>query len=1387
MKKRLTVLIFFGFFVISCFSNRALATNWNVGTTSQFSNAITNSVSGDTITVTSDIITPANSYITDKSITIQSDETPRVLNGNGRGNLRFSNGKSSIDGISFTNMNCAIYNQNNSSLTIGDGVSFSTNTSNNGAAIYNDSSFMKIGKDVVFSSNTAKSGCGAVYSVNNSTMTIGDKAVFNFNTGIRGGGVYNAYSSTMTIGDGAVFSSNTVKNNNIISSGSGGGVTNSDDSIMIIGDGVAFSANKASLRGGGVYNAVRSTMTIGDEVFFSSNTSVYGGAVYNNDSVMTIGDKAKFVSNEGTYGAAVYNQNSADLTIGNDAVFSSNTAETNAGAISNIRASVAIGTGATFSSNTAKTGGAIMNGTDGILTIGDNAKFLSNFGRETSGAIQNINNASLSIGQNAIFSLNTAGGDGGGGISNRNGSSVIIGNNAFFQWNTAGKTGGAIYNIQGSTMTIGDGVVFSSNTANLYGGAIYNINSSSMTIGKNAVFSSNTAGDHAGAISNQRSYMIIDSGVTFSSNAAVISAGALYNGDNGLVEIGDESIFEYNSAGNDGGALYNIGRSTLTIGNNAIISYNTAGNRGGGLFTGTNSVSKIGDGVVFSSNAAKTGGAIHNIFDVEIGSKAEFSYNTAVSSGGAIYNVNGATMTVGDEAIFNSNTAGESGGAIYLGNGIINMKNPIFLNNEAGKLGGAVYVNGENEKAEMNIKITEDIIAEGNTANGVDNVFYLAQKADLNLDIDSGVTLSLMDGVVSENNDTAVTKTGEGVLLLGSANNRIDGILNIFGGEIKTGYSIGSGNIFFDNSALLHITDDIEMENNIYAKSGGVQDITIQTDDGIKLTMSGVMGIGNETLNKNGTGSMIFDTASSTNLLKTNLTEGILRVLTDDYVSENVDVSNGATLSGTGKITGDVVNKGMVSPGKETGIGRLKIDGNYLEQGILGVRLYQDETPANDLLLVSGNADIDNVSKIYLDLRYGFKIGEEYTILTALSGLNGIYDGFVNDLSSFDILISSDMNNVYLKINSVNTNYSSLSNLSHNQKEVSKAIDKITNGTDSEIKEKISKILGTTEPLDEAGKKAVFDEMAGCIYANMLYAAADNSGRKQLYNQINKKINREGPTTCTYNLWGQMYGSHIIRDTDSNSINKFTDNSAYAMIGWDNYCDEDDAILGYVVEFGKHKGTQGDDEFEMNDYKGGIYFGSFGERWNFKSSLMGGYQQYEVDREQKLLETPTESEYSGYSVNAVADLYYVAYQTEGGNFSLSPFGGLEGNFVYTKAFTEKAKGNAASWLDVKENNFVIADAKLGFRVENISKLRWYAELSGKCNLAGEKGTFKAKINGLDDEVEIFGLKNGMFSGKLEAGLDFKLGDHFDIFVVGTCEQAEKFGKYSGHIGVNYGW
>ena len=95
--------------------------------------------------------------------------------------------------------------------------------------------------------------------------------------------------------------------------------------------------------------------------------------------------------------------------------------------------------------------------------------------------------------------------------------------------------------------------------------------------------------------------------------------------------------------------------------------------------------------------------------------------------------------------------------------------------------------------------------------------------------------------------------------------------------------------------------------------------------------------------------------------------------------------------------------------------------------------------------------------------------------------------------------------------------------MSHNQTETAKTIDAVTaRSNESEIG-KISKIIGTADSLNDEDKKKVFDEVAGSIYGNALLTAARNGARRQIYNQIEEKINRDGNKRsshipCTYNI-----------------------------------------------------------------------------------------------------------------------------------------------------------------------------------------------------------------------------------------------------------------------------
>ena len=82
---------------------------------------------------------------------------------------------------------------------------------------------------------------------------------------------------------------------------------------------------------------------------------------------------------------------------------------------------------------------------------------------------------------------------------------------------------------------------------------------------------------------------------------------------------------------------------------------------------------------------------------------------------------------------------------------------------------------------------------------------------------------------------------------------------------------------------------------------------------------------------------------------------------------------------------------------------------------------------------------------------------------------------------------------------------------------------------------------------------------------------------------------------------------------------------------------------------------------------------------------------------------------------------------------------------------------------------------------------WYAQLSGRWNLIGNKGVYEVILNGLPDTLNLYGASNGIFAGKLEGGVNANIGKHFNMFVNCALEQSERLAAYSGHLGVNYSW
>ncbi|MCL2506551.1 MAG: autotransporter domain-containing protein, partial [Endomicrobia bacterium] len=363
-------------------------------------------------------------------------------------------------------------------------------------------------------------------------------------------------------------------------------------------------------------------------------------------------------------------------------------------------------------------------------------------------------------------------------------------------------------------------------------------------------------------------------------------------------------------------------------------------------------------------------------------------------------------------------------------------------------------------------------------------------------------------------------------------------------------------------------------------------------------------------------------------------------------------------------------------------------------------------------------------------------------------------------------------------LKNVETNYMNILGLDHNNTEVAKIIDEITATGDTDKINDISKIIGIMDPLDDAGKMRVMEEVAGSIHANALLMSGQQM--RQAYHRI---LDRRDSGYEGYNVWAGIYGSQYKMEQDSNS-GDFKARNGYLILGLEKYSNSSNFMMGYYLSGGQHDTHQWDDIVDINDYRGGLYMGSFINKWTIRGELSGGYQQYKGQRYQTLLQSRAESEYDGWNINANLEAFYKVYESDA--FNLSPFAGVDGSFIRTSGFKEKGYGNAAAVLTVKDNQFEILNAIAGLRAEKeVGELRWYGELGARYNLRGSKGIFKAALNNLDNEFDIYGAGNNLLSGKAELGFSVDIWKGVELFAMGSYEKAERFHQVVGETGIGY--
>lgn len=376
-----------------------------------------------------------------------------------------------------------------------------------------------------------------------------------------------------------------------------------------------------------------------------------------------------------------------------------------------------------------------------------------------------------------------------------------------------------------------------------YGGAVFNENgtlsinakNSDVAISNNSAQAKNStesAAARGGAIYNDVNGTIKinadDHKITVSSNKAGLG-GAMFNSGNLILSSTNSGSYEFSeNNAKDGGAVYNNdslftinadGENQKVLFNKNVASGSGVGNGGAvNIYKGLMTVNLENKSALnMTSNSAQLfGGAVYvneNSFLTLNNNGAgniEFSKNSAVSQGGAIYNKGIVTMNVGSGSLTFDGNKAELGGAVY--------------NAE----GGFVTVNLGNSGALKFASATDTIFNDGtititssDTTSKIEVNTDITGKGGLNVD---KATLTLNNSIVSASQNLKFTNSD--ISLQKGAN------LNLNSGDTLTDNNITTVADAIINYTASDSAPDMKLANTF--THGGV----LNAQDGIISTIS---------------------------------------------------------------------------------------------------------------------------------------------------------------------------------------------------------------------------------------------------------------------------------------------------------------------------------------------------------------------------------------------------------------------------------------------------------------------------------------------------------------------------------------------------------------------
>lgn len=464
-------------------------------------------------------------------------------------------------------------------------------------------------------------------------------------------------------------------------------------------------------------------------------------------------------------------------------------------------------------------------------------------------------------------------------------------------------------------------------------------------------------------------------------DAEFYGSGIVSNSNSPTVTVGTGSTVGLNNSSSCAGASFSVSGGTITFNNtstgdsNTVITFTTAST------LNVNSTTTVG-AVVAGGGAS--GSIINVASNFTIGNSSSFTYNGTLSGSGTITKVGTGTLTY-------PNTSGSgvnyiiSEGSISIGGGgstgsiagsIQNNSNLIFNRSSGYTHSGVISGTGS---------VTFN--SSGNTTLTAPNS-YQGGSTILRGTLSIGNNTALGSGDVTIAGNCIISSAGQvtiannialgsalSITMQGNSNYTLSGVLSGSSTIIKNGVStltlsgnnINTGTITVSNGTLQGTTSSIVVP---IVNNSSV--IFSQSTNGVYA--QNISGTGN--LSINGTGIV---TLSGTHTFGGGTTLNAGTLIVTGQLGGAVTVNPGATLKGTGTVTGNVAcSGGIVAPG--TSIGILNING-ALTLGSASTTQIELSPSTSSKLEVGGAANIDGTLNLVFDA--GNYSSTAFTILSA--------------------------------------------------------------------------------------------------------------------------------------------------------------------------------------------------------------------------------------------------------------------------------------------------------------------------------------------------------------------------------------------------------------------